>query len=250
MNHGSFDKHKLIPEPLPSGLIPTLNKMGYMTQFIDEYSQKFIDDAKYADAPVLEIGAAYGIATLQALSNGARVVSNDLDEQHLKILGKICPKELLHNLILLPGKFPDDINIDDNSIYSILMCRVVHFFTPVEIKQAFKKAFNILAPGGKIYIIADTPYQKNWSKFLATYEQKKRSGEKFPGFIVNSDDFITDLAFNLPKMFNFMDTEVLLRELTEVGFLIEKLEYINRLNYPETVRLDGRESVGAIAVKS
>jgi ubiquinone/menaquinone biosynthesis C-methylase UbiE len=249
MNQGSYKNHKMIPEPLPSGLIPTLNKMGYMTQFVDEYSQRFIDDAEHAKAPLLEIGAAYGIATLEALRKGAKVISNDLDEKHLKILEEICPSNIRQNLTLLPGKFPEEIDIQDNSISSILMCRVIHFFTPDEIALTFKKSFDMLVPGGKLYIVADTPYQKNWAKFLSIYEQKKRNGDKFPGLVTNSDDYVTDLGFNLPQMLNFMDDEILHRELTHSGFVIDKLEYINRLKYPDTVRLDGRESIGATAIK-
>lgn len=249
MNSRSFEENASLPKPLPSGLIPTLNKMGYMTQFLDEYSLKFIDHPNSADKPLLEIGAAFGVATLEALKRGATVIANDLDQEHLKILQNLCPEQYKCNLMLAPGKFPDEIDVENDSVSAILICRVIHFFSPEEIKVAFKKLFDLLKKGGRLFLVADTPFQKNWTKFQPIYLQRKKEGAEFPGLVTNSGEYITDLGFNLPNMLNFMDLDVLRRELQEAGFVIEKLEFINRINYPDTVRLDGRESVGTIAIK-
>ena len=46
-----------------------------------------------------------------------------------------------------------------------------------------------------------------------------------------------------------LDKDILKRELKRAGFDIENIEYINRIDYPSDTQLDGRESVGAIAVK-
>ena len=45
-------------------LIPTLNKQGFMTTILDPYTNTFIRSLSNNSDPVLEIGAAYGIAAL------------------------------------------------------------------------------------------------------------------------------------------------------------------------------------------
>lgn len=66
--------------------INTLNGMGAMTTNLDPFSEAFVEFSGSCDFPVLEIGAAYGIATTAALSKGASVIANDLDQQHLEYL--------------------------------------------------------------------------------------------------------------------------------------------------------------------
>lgn len=48
---------------------------------------------------------------------------------------------------------------------------------------------------------------------------------------------------------HWIDKNILQRELNVAGFNIERIEYLNRIDYPTDSRLDGRESVGAIATK-
>ena len=72
-------------------LIPTLNRHGDMTLKLDSVSQAFVDFACQCDGvpegPVLEIGAAYGLAALPAITNGCtRYIANDMCEDHLQIL--------------------------------------------------------------------------------------------------------------------------------------------------------------------
>lgn len=68
-------------------LIPTLNQQGLaMTVVDDPCSRAFIDYAAQSEGWCLEVGAAYGAATIQALKQGARMVANDLGSQHLEIL--------------------------------------------------------------------------------------------------------------------------------------------------------------------
>jgi ribosomal protein L11 methylase PrmA len=38
----------------------------------------------------LDIGAAYGVATIAALRTGAEVIANDIDEIHLQSIGLKC----------------------------------------------------------------------------------------------------------------------------------------------------------------
>src|SRR5262245_32852905 len=111
-----------------AGLIPTLNQMGWMTVGLDAFSQAFVDFAPTAPGPVLDIGAAYGVASIAALNKGARVIANDLDPRHLEILRDNAPSAYARNLSLRPGAFPDELDFEEDSLGGILACRILHFF--------------------------------------------------------------------------------------------------------------------------
>jgi len=236
--------------PARDGLIPTLNNQGFMTTSLDAYSEAFVDYAAASKLPVLEIGACYGIASLQVLAKGAKVIANDLCEEHLSILQQRCPIEQRTNLTLKPGKFPDEIKILDGSIGAVLICRVLHFFSGEDIERSLKKIHSWLAPGGKIFMVNETPYLKNWIRHLPIFEERKAKGEKWPSYITNLKEF-TDTAhyLSLPDALNFMDLDTATNAVKEAGFDIDKGGYINRVEFPDSVRLDGRESVGIIASK-
>ena len=91
-----------MPTPEVSGFVRTLNNMGYMTSALDPYSLAFTTFAPAAPGPALDIGAAYGIATLAALAGGARVIANDIDARHLDILSSRAPQEFRSRLVLAP----------------------------------------------------------------------------------------------------------------------------------------------------
>ncbi len=82
-----------MPVAEPNGFIKTLNNMGYMTSTLDPYSMAFADFAPAAPGPCLDVGAAYGVASLVALANGARMIANDIDGRHLRILLDRAPAE-------------------------------------------------------------------------------------------------------------------------------------------------------------
>jgi 2-polyprenyl-3-methyl-5-hydroxy-6-metoxy-1,4-benzoquinol methylase len=101
------------PLPESNGFVKTLNGMGFMTSTLDEYSQDFARFAPSAPGPALDVGAAYGVATLEALKNGAHVIANDLDVRHLEILRDQTPSDQVSRLTLMPGRFPEELKIDE-----------------------------------------------------------------------------------------------------------------------------------------
>ncbi|MDO8461409.1 MAG: class I SAM-dependent methyltransferase, partial [Deltaproteobacteria bacterium] len=143
-----------MPTPEANGFVKTLNNMGFMTSVLDPYSQALVDFAPQAPGPFLEIGAAYGVASLAALEKGCEVIANDMDERHLEILWDRAPKEDQKRLTLKAGAFPDAIDLKPGSVGTILVCRVLHFFTGPMIEKSLDRMFDWLAPGGKVAIIA------------------------------------------------------------------------------------------------
>jgi SAM-dependent methyltransferase len=244
-----MDHRKIMemPEADSSGFVPTLNQMGFMTSQPDPFSQAFIDNSANARGPVLEIGAAYGVATIEALKKGAHVIANDLDVRHLEILKERTPPHLQERLTLLPGAFPTGIQVSPSSISAILACRILHFFDGPSLEIAVQEFHRYLMPGGKLFIVADTPYLKPFQPFLSLYQQRKAQNVLWPGWITNLQDLARERASELPKTFHAFDSETLSRVLIRAGFRIEQIEYFPQKNYPIDIQLDGREGIGCIA---
>ena len=238
-----------LPSAQDDGRYPTLNKMGWAINSIDPYTQEFINFAAQVQRPVLEIGAAYGFATHATLKANAVVIANDLEPKHLQILQDITAKELRDKLILMPGRFPEELHFTENSLGAILVSRVFHFFDDQELELAAATLYKWLMVGGKAYIITESTYLKPWQKFISVYEARKKANNPWPGLLKEPAKYNSKSAAQLPKYIHFMDPDILSRVFTKVGFKVEKVGFISRTDFPLEVQLDGRESVGIIVVK-
>lgn len=239
---------------------------GFTTTPCDPVSMKFIEHAARSakhHGKVLEIGAAFGAATLEAIEQGATVFCNDISAENLAVIKKrfmeIKGTSISstdgddNNLVLIPGEFPDELSgLPKNYFDAILICRVLHFFTGEKIEESLAFFTKLLAPKGKIYIVCETPFLKNWQKFIPEFNNRIQAGEKWPGEINNPADFESSgRAASLPKFVHWMTKEVLERSLKHAGLTVEQVEYINRKGqFPDDLLLPeaGKESVGAIGV--
>ena len=97
----------LLPDSFVEGLIPTLNKTGWMTEALDTYSQDFAVYAGTIEDEALDIGCAYGVATLAALDAGAKILACDIEPRHLEILANRVPEEQRARFRAQSGKLPD-----------------------------------------------------------------------------------------------------------------------------------------------
>jgi SAM-dependent methyltransferase len=241
----------VMPPAVSEMLTPTLNSMGVMTSWLDPYTEEFVRFAPLAPGPSLDIGAAYGIATLAALETGADVIACDPEQRHLDICAQRTPFDRHSHLTLLKGALPHEIKLENDSIGAIICSRVLHFLTAEDIEASLENMFRWLHPGGKIYLIADTPYNRTLKKFIPTYEKRKNEGITWPGEIQNFPTFMpTELASNLPNFFHTLDPDILSRACIQAGFIVEKAGFIARIDYLADVQDDGREGVGVIAYKS
>lgn len=238
-----------MPEPEPNGFIKTLNNMGYMTSTLDAYSRAFVDFAPRAPGPCLDVGAAYGVATLATLASGARVIANDVDERHLTILRDRAPEAHRPRLTLAPGDFPGKLDFAEGSLGAVLVCRVMHFFDGPTIERAAAKIMRWLAPGGKAFVVGETPFIGTARTFFPTYEARVKAGEPWPGVVENVGAHDPKRAGSLPRLMHLLDEGTLRRVFSQAGFSIEKLGLFARPEFPKDIQLDGRESVGLIAAK-
>jgi len=290
-NHCRLDPHHLIfvakqieinqtPATDEEGrFITTLNQYGYMTTQLDPISEHYIRycaEHDLANHTFLEIGAAYGIATLATLTKiqQACLLSNDLDAHQLNAIKTEVETRHLRTsttqtltdsstadylqtnthagyLQLLPGNFQHELVIAENTLDAILICRVLHFLNGTDLDRALLQLKKWLVPGGKLFVVVETPFMKNWSTFLPVFQQRKDQGDEYPGQIEHPTDYEAFRTKTCPSFLHFMDKAILSHALSKAGFQIEHIDYIDRKNtFPEDMLLDGRESVGAIAIKT
>lgn len=233
-----------------NGLITTLNQMGYMFEYLGECGEMFIDYCKKVNKPVLDVAAAFGTATIPALATGVNVIANDIEPKHLNILKTRVPTEYLPRLQLKLGKYPEELDFPSNSLGAILVSHVWHFLSGNEILSSIQKMYDWLTPGGKIYIITGTPYIQFVKDFIPTFLERKKKGVPWPGFIEDISIFNHPRAKDLPKSMNYMDDEILAQLFNKSQFSIEYLKLLGRPDFPPDMRLDGRETVGAVLRKN
>ena len=194
-------------------------------------------------------GAAYGVATLPALAHGAHVIANDSAPEHLQLLLEKTPPAQRANLTLMPGLFPEDLAIAPCSLGVILVARVLHFFDGERIRKAFARCYEWLRPGGRLIVTAETPYLRNLQSFIPEYESRRGKGAEWPGFIDDFPKWDTRKGVNLPAQMHLLDETVMAREAARAGFRTISIKHFGRPEFPDTLKFDGRESVGAIVEK-
>jgi SAM-dependent methyltransferase len=238
------DPDDLLPESYVEGLIPTLNKTGWMTETLDTYSQEFTRYAGSINTEVLDIGCAYGVATLAALDAGASVLACDMEPRHLEILEKRVPVEQQERFRCSPATLPG-VNFPPHRFGAILAARVLHFLNGAQIESAVHKMHDWLQPGGQLYLIADTPYTGPWYIHADRYEQRKAAGDPWPGYV---DDYISLLPAGTdpeghPGFINPLDPDILSRVCNASGLEIISADFLSSA----TKRAKGKEHAGVIA---
>lgn len=230
---------------------PTMNGYGSMHN-LTKFSKIFIDRCSKYKKPVIDIGCAYGVASIPALENGITVIANDIDDRHLDILAQRTPENLLKNLVCLKANFPHELNFHQSSLSSVHLSFVLSFLNGEEVRLGFSKIYKWLDSEGEIFIINYTPFMKMIEGFLSVYETKKIMGDEWPGYIEDLSKMIEENNYskNLPNKIHHFDVDTLERELKKHGFVIELAEYFTLDYLPKEYKLNGKELVGVIAKKT
>jgi len=180
------------------------------------------------------------------LALGAYALAGSADDRDLR--GRALER-LRERLTLMPGSFPNGITFAPESLGAVLVCRVMHFFDGPTIELAAAKIMSWLAPGGKVFVVGETPFIGTARAFFPTYEARVKAGEPWPGIVENVAAHDPGRAGNLPSRMHLLDEATLKRVFSGAGFTIEKLGTFARPEFPPDIQLDGRESVGLIARK-
>lgn len=239
----------------------TKNNHGVMHLSLNPISKAFIEYALNCTGTVLDIGAAYGVATIPILKGNPRikVIACDISKKHLEDLGsnvkKIEKDEglcLSDRLTLLEQKFPD-FDLEENSVDAILASHVLPFLTGIEIENGIKKMAKFLKPGGRVYIASYSIYNKVMNNYIDTYEKRKRAGEPWPGEIEDASlfwDISNPLTAILPKKLNHLEPCLIECLIKENKFKIDYLGFLSLdEEIPADMKLDGREAMGLIAAQ-
>jgi SAM-dependent methyltransferase len=226
--------------------VPTFNRYGWMSTSGLDPIPAFIEAASRSPHWSLDIGCAYGNHTVSAVQAGARVVALDLDPRHLEILRSQTPPELLDRVATACGAFPD-VELSYKPFGAILAARSLHFLDGPTFERAAHKLYDLLVPGGAVFLRAISPYHGLSVKFIPEYERRKAAGERWPGFVADRALYITDkrdLEVSDGPI-HYFEPEILSRTFAEAGFLIERCESV-----AGTVRkymYDGREQCVLVA---
>lgn len=231
--------------------ISTHNKKGF-TYSLSSFGKAFINAAAKSSHPVMDIGAAYGVATLPALLTGAKVIAVDIDENHLQSIENSVNDALRSHLITLCDRFPH-FDVPGESLSAVYLSQVLPFLTGEEIELGVRKLYDWLVPGGEVFIVSFTPYISHVSAFIPVYEARKQLGLRWAGYIDDVSRFSNDPAIytHLPNQIHHVDADDLRHTFEEAGFRIREVRYFGEEEgmLPDGIRMDGRERVGLIAYK-
>ena len=231
--------------PLP-GAVPTLNGRGFMLEALDEYADEFAHAAAAGSGESLDIGCAYGVATLAALRRGARICASDMEPQHLALLEQRTPADQRGRLRTVAGTLPA-VTFPDGSFDAILASRVIHFLAGDDIRITVAAMTRWLRPGGRLFLVVDTPYMPSWSQIVPAYESAKAAGEPWPGYIADFSSAIARSPGSMPgpAFLNTLDPDILARECDIAGLEVERAGFfgMQRLGGAS----NGREHAGCIA---
>ena len=229
----------------------TKNKKGF-TYALTSFGKAFINFASKSAKPVMDIGAAYGVATLPALMAGAKVVAVDIEDHHLNTIEKSVDVTLRQHLKTMRKRFPD-FDMPAESIGAVYMSQVLPFLNGAEIETGAKKIYDWLVPGGEVFIVSFTPYISHVSSFIPLYEARKQRGVRWAGYIDDLSRFSDhpDIYTHLPNQIHHVNAEDLRWAFEKAGFIIRELRYFGEEEgaLPEGIRMDGRERLGMIAYK-
>ncbi len=237
------------PKAVEDGLIPTDNRMGIMTEELSPAAEAFVALAATAGGPLLEIGAAYGNATLPALRAGGTVIANDLSATELGVLASAVPDGDRKRLVLMPARFPDELHLGDGSLSGVLAAQILHFLDGPTVELAFRNVLRWLEPGGAFFVLVMTPSLSFYRTLRPEYEKRARSGERWPGIFDPRLAATPDWKDRLPPMVHLFERDVLRRCAEEAGFGVETLEYFCFRHFPTKHRTDGHEYLTLTARK-
>lgn len=237
----------------------TKNGCGFMHP-LSKTSIEFASYAAEIKIPVVDLGCAYGSASIQAAKLGAQqVLACDMEHEHLQILKARAAKDgILPKISFKLGRFPENISFIPNTIGAVLASLVLAYLTKEELDIGLKSIFQWLEPGGKLFIVSYSIYIEEFSnaKFKKEYERRVNSNAKWPGYFEDFNEFSSIANNNIntksvPLRLHFFDINPLTASLKDIGFEIETSEYLDgKTNgaVQETL-YDGREMIGIIAKK-
>ncbi len=247
MNSSSLDAYPTSDATPP---IPIANAFGWTSTIPNPMTCRWLEYLKTLEGPLtIDIGAGLGVGTIPALESGARVIANDIAEDHLNQIAAIAKqKGLGDELQLLNAPLPRLPPMKD--IDAIHASNVLHFLRGIQMTEAATWMADALRPGGKVFIQTLSPFAGHFRRFSAEYDQRKCGGILWPGEINGAQDYVDQTVREMtPDFMHVLESSSAKQIFAEAGFVIEYCDYYTRPGLPMVCRLDGRENLGLVAVK-
>ncbi len=238
----------------------TNNSHGVMHK-MNSISKAFVEYAKTCHGTVLDIGSAYGIATVPILkeSPDVKLIACDISGKHLDELFKQIKEiddkndsNLSSRLTLLESKFPD-FDLEENSLDAVLASHVLPFLTGKEIEVGLAKLAKFIKPGGLLYVTSYSIYNKVMENYIPHYEKRKEQGDRWPGELEDASLYwnkLNPLTAILPKKLNHLEPCLVEQILIENNFSIKYLDFLSLTDeIPYDMKLNGKEAMGLIATQ-
>jgi SAM-dependent methyltransferase len=239
------------PDVWACGRIPTLNQRGFTTENPDPLSQRFIAFAAKLDGEALDLGCAYGVAVKRVLQAGGKICACDMDPRHLDILVHSVTPADKARLRCVAGVLPE-IEFAENAFAAILCSRVLHFLAGSDIELSVSKMRRWFRPGGKLFLIVDTPYTgAARERIVPEYERKKALKDPWPGFIPDFAKYLpAESSVRFATSFiHLMDPDTLRRVCERAGLAVESAGFMARIANRAHADPQGRDHAIVVAVK-
>lgn len=255
-----------------SGNESTLNGFGVMmrNQEHDPFVQGWLKACVELPArtAALEVGCAFGAATLLALGRGATCdfIANDLADDHLDEVWRRAEESVsgdaLARLHTIQGRVPD-VLLDAAAwrqrcpvpVHAVLAANVFHFLSGEEVTATARALHDMCAPGARLFVSVDSPWTRYFQPLWREYKLRKLLRRPNPGQAVIDSSFSENslVPHRLRAMdtYHVMEPPALTALLEAGGWTVTNARTFSgdAAGNPEGVSLDGREMTGAQAVK-
>ena len=238
----------------------TSNGYGVMMADHDRFEAAWVTAASQLDLEccALELGAAFGRATLDALVQGCpHVVCNDLDASHLaEVERRFRSSNAVGSLTTLCGRVPSTLEgwEPPSPLRAVLAANILHFLHPKEAQLTLSRLHDICAEGAELFVSLDAPWTQSFRPLWPLYYARNIAGDQHPGYT----RLVGPLRGMLPdrlrgiSVYNPMEPPHLLRMLEASGWsVVESTSFPgNAVDNPAGVSIGNLvEMTGAHAVK-
>lgn len=270
-NRPSLGLQKPVSDMGESGLLRTDGEYGWEFPLsflaVDEFTRAFADSVSGdTKKRVLVLGAAFGTLVNQLLENsrhnGSKFVVNDLSDNQMAIFKDALLREFDSRVTIVSGNFLEAADFPPNHFDHILLQNVAHFFNPEQAEIFFNRAQLWLKEGGSLTVTCCTPFwqihhmmrNEQGEDNIAVFEHKKAAGDPWPGYFSDIQARLLamqhPIAAKAPTRVHAFDPETLSRTMTRYGLTTTRSDFFKMpQTFPPFMQLDGRENVGAVAIK-
>ncbi|EGD76883.1 hypothetical protein PTSG_08230 [Salpingoeca rosetta] len=245
------------PETPHSNYTVTSNRCGMMSNEPSAFMHTWIARAESnPQQPMMDIGCAYGVATLGALEKGARVIAIDLEPNHLASVQTAAQHRNIPKARLrcIEGGVPETLaELRSGSVSHVLAANVFHFLSPTALTRTLKSLHRVMASESFLHIQVDSPFMRGLGAFYYVYALRKFLGHHFPGYLPIPESLQRHMFpdYLHVRRYQVMDADVLRAAVERAGFEIVRAGYepVDDESDILGISLDGRESTVVVAVK-